>query len=120
MTTEMPVTLYTAIGRFKGAQGWNVEVAVPNFSSEDDAKAYAEAFRIRLVDGQLFRDDGKGIGIFDDSWREVLDSQVTLSRTGASDQNSESSDLQIAQWHLEPGLSAEFDPAAWDTVAESI
>ena len=111
MTTELPKTLYTAIGVFQTPAGWTIEVAVPNFPTHEDAEAYAPAFRIRLVEGRLLRDDGKGTGVFDESWREVLDSQVTLSRIKVPGQGPEPVALPIAQWHLEPGLGAEFEPA---------
>ena len=55
-------------------------MAVSNFPTQEDAEAYATAFRIKLVDGKLFRDDGKGVEIFVDSLRDVLDSQITVTR----------------------------------------
>lgn len=116
----MPKTLFTAIGAFQSAANWVVEVAVPNFPTQEDAAAYAPAFRIKLVDGRLLRDDGKGTGVFDDSWREVLDSQVTVSRMTAPGQKPESVELPIAQWRLEPGLSGEFEPVGSHVEQEAI
>ena len=66
MSTELPVTLFTAIGVFQGGPDWIVKVAVPNFPTQEDAEAYASAFRVKLVDGKLYRDDGKGLDISTD------------------------------------------------------
>ena len=120
MSTELPITLYPAIGAFQSGANWIVVVTVPNFPTKGDAEAYAAAFRIRFVDGRLYRDDGKGIGMFDDSWREVLDSQVTISRVKTPGQESVVVARPIAEWHLEPGLIGDFEPVAWHVEQEKI
>lgn len=120
MSPNMPTTLYTATGIFEAGPSWHVVVSVPNFPSEDDAKAYAEAFRIRLVDGKLFRDDGKGVDIFDDTWRDVLGSQVALVPSSASAAQSSRVDVPIAQWESEQGFSSDFKPVAWETAPETL
>ncbi len=112
-TTQVPNILFTAVGIFQAGSDWIVEVAVPNFPTREDAEAYAPAFRIMLVDGRQRRDDGKGTGVFDESWREVLDSQVTLLRVKAPQGEPEPVNLPIAQWQSEPGLRNEFEPVAW-------
>lgn len=113
MSANLPATLYTAIGVFQGGPDWTVEVAVPNFPSQEEAEAYAAAFRIKLVDGKLFRDDGKGVGIFDDSWRDVLDSHVSVSRASVAGAQREPVNMPVARWSAEPGLSGELVPVAW-------
>lgn len=120
MNTKMPESLFTAVGVFQAGLSWIIGVAVPNFPTKEDAEAYAPAFRIKLVDGRLRRDDGKGAGVFDESWREVLDSQVTLFRAKAMGANPEPADLPIAQWHLEPSLSGDFMPIAWHVERNAI
>jgi len=113
MSANLPATLYTAIGVFQGGLDWIVEVAVPNFPTQEDAEAYAAGFRVKLVDGKLFRDDGKGVEIFDDSWRDVLDSQITVSRVKTAGANPEPVQMPVAQWSGEPGLSGDLAPVAW-------
>ena len=113
MSANLPAILYTAIGVFRGAPDWMVEVAVPNFPTQEDAEAYAAAFRVKLVDGKLFRDDGKGVEIFDESWRDILDQQITVRRTNAEGAASEPVSLPVAQWPAEPGLRGEFEPISW-------
>ena len=113
MSTNMPVSLYTAIGVFKGGSDLTIEVDVPNFSTKDDAEAYAMAFRIILVDGKLYRDDGKGTGIFDESWREVQDAQITISQEKTTGGEDRPLNISIAQWSSVPGLSGDFAPIAW-------
>lgn len=119
-TTKLPETLYTAIGIFEAGPEWNVEVSVPNFPTREDANAYAGAFQIMLVDGRLRRDDGKESGIFDESWREVLDSHAALFRMKAAEGVRERVDLPISQWHSAPGFVPDFQPIAWDTVPDTI
>ena len=113
MSANLPATLYTAIGVFQGGSEWSVEVAVPNFPTQEDAKAYAAAFRIKMVEGKLYRDDGKGVDIFDDSWRDVLDSQITVSRAQGAGAESESVHMPVQQWSNENGLGGELAPVAW-------
>jgi hypothetical protein len=120
MSANLPAILYTAIGVFQGGPDWRVEVAVPNFPTREDAEAYAAAFRIKLVDGKLFRDDGKGVGIFDDSWRDVLDSKITVSRTKTADASPERLPMPVAQWSGEPGLSGDLTPVAWHSDQDRI
>jgi hypothetical protein len=120
MSTNLPVTLYTAIGVFQGDPNWIVEVCVEHFPTREDAEAYAAAFRIELVDGKLFRDDGKGVEIFDDSWRDVLDSKVSVSRVRTAGTDPEPVELPIAQWSTEPGLSGKFTPISWRIEQETI
>lgn len=112
MSANLPAVLYTAIGAFQGGPGWTVEVAVPNFPTEDDAQAYAAAFRVRLVEGKLYRDDGKGVDIFDDTWRDVLDSQITVFRTQVTGSGPEPVPMPVAQWPAEPGLSGDLRPVS--------
>lgn len=119
MTTALPPTLYTAFGVFQGGPDWTVEVAVPNFPSQDDAQAYAQAFRIRLVDGKLYRDDGKGVDVFDESWRDVLDSDIKVSRITAGGQPQQVS-LPVAQWAAQPGFSGDLTPVAWHTEVDKL
>ena len=120
MSANLPVTLYTAIGVFQGDPDWIVEVSVEHFPTQEDAEAYAAAFRIELVDGKLFRDDGKGVDIFDDSWRDVMDSKVTVSRVRTTSADPEPVPLPIAQWTTEPGLSGKFTPISWRIDQETI
>lgn len=120
MSTILPATLYTAVGVFQGGPNWIVEVVVPNFTTQEDAEAYAAAFRVKLVDGKLFRDDGKGIEIFDDSWRDVLDSHITVSRVTAPGSAPEKVDLPVSQWTAEPGLNDDLAPIAWHVEQDSI
>lgn len=119
-TTKLPETLYTAVGVFQAGPGWNVEVTVPNFPTKEDAEAYAEAFRIVLADGQLRRDDGKGTGVFDESWREVLDTHATLFRVQAAGGAREPVDMPIAQWQSEPSLASDFQPISWRVEEDKI
>lgn len=113
MNIKMPATLFTAIGVFQAATNWIIEVAVPNFPTREDAEAYAPAFRIKFNNGRLYRDDGKGVDVFDDSWREVLDSQITLSLMKPPGQDHELVILPIEQWHSMPGLLGDFQPVDW-------
>lgn len=120
-TTDLPDTLFTAVGVFRAGADWIVEVAVPNFPTREDAEAYAPAFRIMLVDGRLRRDDGKGAGVFDESWREVLDSQLSLWKEKAPDEKGAPIDLPIERWQSEPGLSGgDFKPIAWRVDQDAI
>lgn len=50
MSANLPATLSTAIGVFRGGADWIVEITAPNFPTQDDAEAYAASFRIKLVD----------------------------------------------------------------------
>lgn len=120
MSANLPATLYTAIGVFQGGPDWIVEVAVPNFPTQEEAEAYGSAFRIKLVNGKLFRDDGKGIAVFDESWRDVLDSQITVSRVKTADAEPERVDMPIARWSTEPGLSGDFAPVNWHVEQDKI
>lgn len=120
MSANLPTTLYTATGIFEAGPSWHVVVSVPNFPSEEEAKDYAGAFRIRLVDGKLFRDDGKGVDIFDDSWRDVLDNQVALVPSSASAAQSSRVDVPISQWESEPGFSRDFKPVARETSVQTL
>ncbi len=120
MSANLPVTLYTAIGVFRGNPDWIVEVSVEHFPTREDAEAYAAAFRIELRDGKLFRDDGKGVEIFDDSWRDVLDSKVTVSRVKPTSIAPELLPLPIAQWTTEQGLSGKFTPISWRIEQDTI
>ncbi|MFL6718081.1 MAG: hypothetical protein ACJ8G3_17170, partial [Burkholderiaceae bacterium] len=76
-------------------------------------EAYAAAFRVKLVDGKLYRDDGKGVDIFDDSWRDVLDSQITISRVQRAGAESKPVHMPVQQWSAEPGLGGDLVPVAW-------
>jgi hypothetical protein len=120
MSANLPTTLYTAIGVFQGGSDWIVEVAVPNFPTQEDAEAYAAAFRVRLVDGKLFRDDGKGVDVFDDSWRGVLDSQITVSRVKAPGADPEEVQMPVEQWSAEPSLRGNLEPVAWHVQQDKI
>jgi hypothetical protein len=120
MTTDLPAILYTAIGVFQGGPDWRIEVAVPNFLKWEDAQAYASAFRIKMVDGKLYRDDGKGAGVFDDSWRDVLDTDISVSRIKAPGSESDPVSLPVAQWASEPGLNGEFTPVAWHVAEDKL
>ena len=113
MNTNLPVSLYTATGIFKGGADLTIEVDVPNFSTKDDAEAYAMAFRIMLIDGKLYRDDGKGTGVFDESWREVQDSQILILQGKTADGGDRPMNVAIAQWSSVPGLRGDFAPNAW-------
>ena len=66
-----------------------------------------------LVNGRLRRDDGKGSGVFDESWREVLDSQLSLWRAKAPGEKAESPELPVERWQSEPTLISDFTPVAW-------
>lgn len=120
MSTNLPTTLYTATGVFQAGSDWRVEVYVPNFPTREDADAYAAAFRVTLVDGKLFRDDGKGVDVFDDTWRDVLDTQAALVRVNTPAGEGERVNLPIAQWESEPGFNSDFQPIAWNTVRETL
>jgi len=120
MSADLPPTLYTAIGVFQGSQDWTVDVSVPNFPTQEDAEAYAAAFRVKLVDGKLYRDDGKGVDVFDESWRDVLDSQITVSRVKTPGANAEPVQIPVTQWAAEPGLSGELSPVAWRVEQDKI
>jgi hypothetical protein len=120
MSANLPATLYTAIGVFQGGADWIVEIAVPNFPTQEDAEAYAAAFRIKLVDGKLFRDDGKGVEIFDVSWRYVLDSQITVSRVQVAGAEPEAVKMPVRQWSAEPGLSGNLEAVAWHVQQDRI
>jgi hypothetical protein len=120
MSTQLPVTLFTAIGVFQGGPDWTVEVAVPNFPTQEDAEAYAAAFRVKLVDGKLYRDDGKGVEIFDESWRDVLDSQITVSRVNTPGAAPEAVHVSITQWVAQPGQSGDLSPVAWHVEQDRI
>jgi hypothetical protein len=110
--TKLPETLFTAVGVFQAGTDWTIEVSVPNFPTQEDAEAYAAAFRVKLVDGKLYRDDGKGVEIFDDSWRDVLDSQITVSRIQTPGAVPEHLHMPVAQWSAQPGLSGDLSPIA--------
>jgi Uma2 family endonuclease len=120
MSANLPATLHTAIGVFQGGPDWTVEVAVPNFPTQEDAQAYAAAFRVRLAEGKLYRDDGKGVDIFDDSGRDVLDSQITVFRAQAGGAQAAPVQMPVAQWSAEPGLSEDLKPVAWRVQQDSI
>lgn len=120
MSANLPAALYTAIGIFQGGPEWTVEVAVPNFPTQEDAEAYAAAFRIKLVKGKLYRDDGKGVDVFDDSWRDVLDSQITVSRAQVAGAKPEPVQMAVAQWSAEPGLRGDFMPVGWHVQQDRI
>lgn len=66
-----------------------------------------------LVDGRLRRDDGKNSGVFHESWREVLDSQVSLWRAKAPSEKAEPMELPVEQWQCEPALIGDLTPIAW-------
>lgn len=120
MNTNLPVSLYTVTGVFKGGSNLTIAVNVPNFSTRDDAEAYAMAFRVKLVDGKLYRDDGKGTGIFDESWREVQDSQITISQEKTTEVRDLPLSISVAQWSSVPGLSGDFAPNAWHVEQDTI
>lgn len=120
MSANLPATLYAAIGIFQGGPDWIVEVAIPNFPTQEDAEAYAAAFRVKLVDGKLFRDDGKGVDIFDDSWRDVLDSQITVAHAKTAGAAPQSVPMPISQWSGESGLSGDLVPVAWHVEQDRI
>ena len=113
MNATQSVSLYTATRVFKGGSDLTIEVDVPNFSTRDDAEAYAMVFRIRIVDGRLYREDGKNTGIFDDSWREVPDSQITVSQVTIAGVEVRPSTTAVAQWLSVSGLNCDFTPHAW-------
>lgn len=92
----------------------------PNFPTKVDAKPYAAAFCIKLVDGELFRDDGKGVEIFNESWRDVLDLQITVSRVKAAAAKPEPVQMPVRQWSAEPGLSGNLEAVAWHVQQDSI
>lgn len=116
MTVALPENLYTAIGTFQGGPDLRVDVAVPNFPTRQEAEDYARAFRIKRADGLLLRDDGMGSGLFDETSREVLDSQVVVSRkppqAGSAD-GYEPAAMTIAQLAQIPDLNDELVPVAW-------
>jgi hypothetical protein len=120
MSADLPATLYTAIGVFQGGPNWTVEVSVPNFPTQEDAEAYAAAFRVKMVDGKLYRDDGKGVEIFDESWRDVLDSQITVSRMKTPGAALEQVQLPVTQWATQPGLNGDLSPVAWHVEQDKI
>ncbi|SMP63778.1 hypothetical protein [Noviherbaspirillum suwonense] len=115
MAVELPAKLYTAVGTFQCGQDLRIDVAVPNFPTEQEAEDYAQAFGVKLADGLLFRNDGKAGGLFDEDPREVLDSQVAISRRsqdgGAESYRPES--ITIAQLAAAPGFDGAFQPVAW-------
>ena len=120
MNTNRPVDLYTATGVFKGDSAMTIEVNVPNFSTREDAEAYAMAFQIKLVDGKLYRDDGKGTGIFDESWREVPDSQITVSQENTEGIESRPPTIATLQRSSVPALRGDFTLHAWHVKQDTI
>ena len=120
MNINPPVDLYTATGVFKGGSEMTIEVNVPNFSTREDAEAYAMAFQIKLVDGKLYRDDGKGTGIFDESWREVPDSQITVSQENTGGIENRPLTIATPEWSNVPALSGDFASHAWHVKKDSI
>lgn len=84
---------HTAIGIFQGDADWNISVRASGFASKEAAGRYANSFRIRLIDGRLYRDHADGYSPEDKPWIEVTDSDVSLTRLkpGARD--------RIAQAH---------------------
>jgi hypothetical protein len=114
MTAENSVTLFTAIGVFDVSSDLRIHVAVPNFPAQQEAQDYAQAFRIKLADGVLLRDDGKGSGLFDENSREVLDSDVTVTqRQSAASDQYQPIDMPIAQLSALVRANGEFNPVAW-------
>lgn len=120
MSADLPETLYTAIGVFQGGPDWTIEVSVPNFPTREDAEAYAAAFRVKLVDGKLYRDDGKGVEIFDDSWRDVLDSHITVSHFETPGAAATQLQIPVTQWASQPGMSGDLSPMAWRVAQDKI
>ena len=116
MTAQLPEKLFTAIGTFERGPDLRIDVAVPNFPTPQEAENYAQAFRIRHTDGKLLRDDGMGSGLFDETSREVLDSQVTWQGAQASRNGADGAAPQamtIAQLAEDAGSNGEFVPVAW-------
>ena len=90
---------YTAIGIFQGDHDWDISVRVPGFKTRKSAERYANRFHIRLTDGHLYREK---IGFQKDSWDEIRDSEVSLSRLKPE------SRTRVAQAHIkyrEQGLN---------------
>ena len=116
MTAQLPEKLFTAIGTFERGPDLRIDVAVPNFPTPQEAENYAQAFRIRHADGKLLRDDGMGSGLFDETSREVLDSQVTWHGAQARRNGTDGAAPQtmaIAQLADDAGSNGEFVPVAW-------
>ena len=116
MTAQLPEKLFTAIGTFERGPDLRIDVAVPNFPTPQEAENYAQAFRIRHADGKLLRDDGMGSGLFDETSREVLDSQVTWHRAGATANGADGvapDAMTIAQLAEDVGSNGDFVPVAW-------
>lgn len=73
-----------------------------------------------LFDGRLRRGDGKGSNVFDESWREMLDSQLSLWRAKAPGDKAEPTELPVERWQSEPALIGDFTPIAWRVDEDSI
>lgn len=71
---------HAAIGIFQGDGDWNISVRAEGFASKKAAERYANSFRIRLMEGRLYRDHGDGRSPDDKPWIEVTDTDVSLSR----------------------------------------
>jgi len=71
---------HTAIGIFQGDADWNVPDRVDGFATRAAAEIYANSFRIRLMDGRLYRDHADGCAPDDKPWIEVLEADVSLTR----------------------------------------
>lgn len=115
MSVALPEKLFTAVGTFAHAAGLRIEVAVPNFPTRQEAEDYARDFAIKLDQGLLVRNDGKAGGLFDEDPREVLDSQVTISRKAQDAGNADAPEpvtMTIAQLVREIGPEAAFEPVA--------
>lgn len=105
---------HTAIGIFQGDADWNISVRAGGFASKEAAERYAKSFRIRLIDGRLYRDHADGFSPEDKPWIEVADTEVSLSRLKPeSDDDYEPVSLPIAQWHQEVGLTCGFGSLAY-------
>ena len=114
MTAPLPAKLYTAIGTFQRGQDLRVDVSVPNFPTQQEAENYAQAFRISHANETLLRDDGMGSGLFDETSREVLDSQVAWHRKNPEQDSADAFaqvEMTIAQ--LDPGSDEDFIPVGW-------
>lgn len=71
---------YTAIGIFQGDADWNVSVRVAGFLTQAVAERYAGSFHIRLMNGRLYRDHVDSATPGNNSWIEVMDSDVSVAR----------------------------------------
>lgn len=78
---------HTAIGIFQADADWNISVRVAGFASTEAAKCYANGFRIRLMNGRLYRDHADGQSPEDIPWIEVTDADVSLSRLSLDARN---------------------------------